>query len=181
MVVLPLLSETTYDTMTVNLRTMVATFPQGALKVGECNNNWWEGLRTGEFTIDLTGTPFQLAKVSELTLNTNYDYYKDSTLGHKNTGPFYLSGWNTINRVNCSTVQRCSEYFDGRCASTGIWNFDETVTSFDSTYAYGSLQNTVAKLEYVNGYEDDCSGVANTAVFDIGAYLAEIHSSGGAM
>jgi len=157
--------DETHDVMTVNLRTMVATFPEGSLSNRECMNNYWEGIRKGQLIVDLTGTPFQLAKASELVLNTNYDYIKDGST-FKMTGPFYLNGWNAISRVNCSTLQKCQVDFDGRCAEAGLWNFDKMPNGF------GWFHGEVAKLEYVTGFEDDCTGVANTETFDVDAYVA---------
>jgi len=166
--------DVTYDVMTVNLRTMVATFPEGSLSNSECMNDYWYGIRSGHMTVDLTGTPFQLAKASELALNTNYDFSQAGSLKHEMTGPFYLSGWSSISRVNCSSVQKCTVDFDGRCAAAGIWNFDTFPGTNDSEnlYSFIHFQGEVAKLEYVSGFEDDCTGVSNTETFDIDAYIA---------
>lgn len=166
--------DVTYDVMTVNLRTMVATFPESSLSNNECMNDYWHGIRSGHMTVDLTGTPFQLAKASELALNTNYDFSYAGSLKHEMTGPFYLSGWSSISRVNCSSVQKCTVDFDGRCAAAGIWNFDTFPGTNDSEnlYSFIHFQGEVAKLEYVSGFEDDCTGVSNTETFDIDAYIA---------
>jgi len=168
----------TYDVMTVNLRTMIATFPGNAINNRECQNyknkNTASNTLPGELDIDLSGTPFQLADMSGLTLNTDHKVIYSGSEAYLAVGPFYTSGWNSVMIVNCSTVQNCSVEFDGYCATAGVWNYESPPykTNYDDAWVenagmlYVSTHNT-AKVEYVSGFADNCSGIANTEAYEI--------------
>jgi len=165
------IDNVTYDVMTVNLRTMIATFPGNAINNRECqNSNHAYNSLPGGLDVDLSGTPFQLADVSELTLNTDHKVSYPGSKKYGGVGPFYTSGWNSVMIVNCSTVQNCSVEFDGYCSTAGVWNYESPpyyfITNDWTETLYSSAHNT-AKVEYISGFADDCSGIAYTEAYEI--------------
>lgn len=166
------IDNVTYDVMTVNLRTMIATFPGNAINNRECqNSNHAYNSLPGELDIDLSGTPFQLADVSGLTLNTDHKVSYPGSKIDGGVGPFYISGWNSVMIVNCSTVQNCSVEFDGYCSTAGVWNYESPpyyfITNDWTETLYSSAAHNTAKVEYISGFADDCSGIAYTEAYEI--------------
>jgi len=165
-----------YNNFTVDLRTMSARvtklventepiYYSNAFEVANCNGSQPEG---GVVSVDLTGTPFQIA-AADVPADA---FTEDGFVGYGGSEyPAFRNGnlilWSSGGRIElkCQSLQKCELRCFGTCGHCGFvdtshapFNDPTASVSFKNDYQLKPEEGNSIRVEYVDGYVDGCTG-----------------------
>jgi hypothetical protein len=154
--------EFTITSMAVDMRTLEATFvnPLGTGKSVVNSACAGTGVDNGAvLTIDISGTPFQLAGLPDIALNGS-SWSEVQSGGYGNAGEYGRNGalinwgWGSSTVVTCETRQKCTVRNTGHCGTGGFINFREIPVHFEEDFLHNSNQGEIVQLEFIPGHDE---------------------------